>query len=363
MICTEVGELMQRQLDFDLNEQELTTLMTHLSECKDCKELFERLTLLSGSLEQLPRVTPSINIVDSILPELDAIDRQRSAAAKKYSPWMRWATTAASVAAAAAVVFVMSNLVGNSKSSKDLAYEVALSTDTRIAEPGDVMQMSKAASDGADAYHNMMMQDIASKESGDYLIEPMSSPTGGLQPQVEEKEKDNRTSTGTVEMTRNPDNSFESADKPAEPKHPASTEGPTATIDSPRGNQGYFREEEFAEVPPTLPIDQGGFGITGNQGSDAGNMVGSQDHGIAGFQPEVQKNYSPDEHVYVQFEGHIIALYETSTGQLLRTWDMSVAGSATLLGWDMEGKSFMYEVIDVNGESHSFTIKINDEIE
>lgn len=32
MICTEVGELMQRQLDYDLNEQELTTLMKHLSE-------------------------------------------------------------------------------------------------------------------------------------------------------------------------------------------------------------------------------------------------------------------------------------------------------------------------------------------
>lgn len=74
MNCQEVMELMQRQLDGDLNEEEIGVLMNHTRQCPDCAEMFERLKLLSEELTSLPKVVPSYSLVDAIMPELLRID-------------------------------------------------------------------------------------------------------------------------------------------------------------------------------------------------------------------------------------------------------------------------------------------------
>lgn len=75
MNCQEVMELMQRYLDKDLNEPETRTLLRHLQQCPECTEMFERLKRLSNDLESLPKVLPPYSIVDSILPQLEQLDR------------------------------------------------------------------------------------------------------------------------------------------------------------------------------------------------------------------------------------------------------------------------------------------------
>jgi hypothetical protein len=75
MICQEVMELMQRQLDQDLSDQEYEQLIAHLGDCPSCTEIFERLTKLSNDLENLPKVVPPYSLVDAILPQLDEWDR------------------------------------------------------------------------------------------------------------------------------------------------------------------------------------------------------------------------------------------------------------------------------------------------
>jgi hypothetical protein len=79
MICQEVMELMQRQLDGDLNSQEEAELRAHLAYCLDCVQVFERLQRLSGELAQLPKVVPPYSLVDAILPQLDEIDKEAAA--------------------------------------------------------------------------------------------------------------------------------------------------------------------------------------------------------------------------------------------------------------------------------------------
>ncbi|MDK8181033.1 zf-HC2 domain-containing protein [Paenibacillus sp. UMB4589-SE434] len=78
MNCSEVMTLMQRQLDHDLDELEHSLLTEHISQCPACAEMFERLTMLHDDLEMLPKVTPRYSLVDSILPQLDEIDRRNS---------------------------------------------------------------------------------------------------------------------------------------------------------------------------------------------------------------------------------------------------------------------------------------------
>lgn len=77
MKCPEVMEWMHRYIDGDLNEEESDTMFQHLGACSDCAEQFEWLKMLSAKLEDLPKVTPNYSLVDSILPQLDAIDRAR----------------------------------------------------------------------------------------------------------------------------------------------------------------------------------------------------------------------------------------------------------------------------------------------
>lgn len=77
MNCPEAVEWMHRYIDRDLDEEESTLLLQHIRLCDDCADEFEMLNMLSTKLEQLPKVTPKFSLVDSILPQLDEIDRAR----------------------------------------------------------------------------------------------------------------------------------------------------------------------------------------------------------------------------------------------------------------------------------------------
>ncbi|WP_025695439.1 anti-sigma factor family protein, partial [Paenibacillus durus] len=81
MNCAEVMEWMHRYLDHDLSRDESLEMFRHIDGCPSCAELFERLNALSSELEQLPDVSPPFSLVDSIMPKLEAIDRERAAAA------------------------------------------------------------------------------------------------------------------------------------------------------------------------------------------------------------------------------------------------------------------------------------------
>jgi hypothetical protein len=88
MKCSEVTNLMQRYLDNDLREREQDEMHEHLRECTSCAEMFDRLNRLSDELVSLPKVVPPVSIVDSILPRLEEIDREKRSA-ESASFWRR----------------------------------------------------------------------------------------------------------------------------------------------------------------------------------------------------------------------------------------------------------------------------------
>ncbi|WP_336077638.1 anti-sigma factor family protein [Paenibacillus sp. 203] len=73
----EVMDWMQRYVDHELGEEETSQLMNHIATCPYCAEKFLILQTLSRELEELPAVSPAFSLVDSIMPQLDAIDRAR----------------------------------------------------------------------------------------------------------------------------------------------------------------------------------------------------------------------------------------------------------------------------------------------
>jgi hypothetical protein len=75
MNCAEVMEWMHRYLDHDLSQDEMIEMFRHIDSCSTCAEVFDRLSTLSKSLEQMPDVKPPFSLVDSILPKLEQLDR------------------------------------------------------------------------------------------------------------------------------------------------------------------------------------------------------------------------------------------------------------------------------------------------
>lgn len=75
MKCAEVMEWMHRYLDHDLSQEEMLEMFRHIDDCPSCAEVLDRLTTLSRQLEELPDVKPPFSLVDSILPQLDQLDR------------------------------------------------------------------------------------------------------------------------------------------------------------------------------------------------------------------------------------------------------------------------------------------------
>lgn len=331
MNCTEVGELMQRHLDYDLDESELEILMTHLSECAQCTELFERLTLLSGSLEQLPRVTPSISIVDAILPELDKIDRakvqaSRRAVAKRNRIW----TTIGSIATAAAIVILMVNLNGNSQlNSSNMAMDVARMNPTTSSDSAESTQDAVSMYKMIDEAGDVLNQDLLSK-----IIVPTTSFTT----------RENSSSEGGEASSSTYPNEFNTP--PVEEAENTATEGPLS-IEPPLPSTDSSAPQEQNS------IDAGALGGESLSNDDVAIVDDANEGQVSITNQRQDKYFSSDEKLYVQVAQHSIAVYETSTDRLVQQWELSEAGNTKFLAWDKTGASFTTQTLDENGEVNS----------
>lgn len=153
----EVNEYMHRFLDGDLSESEKKQLMEHLNESPASAAMFERLKRLNEDLEQLPRVTPPISIVDAILPRLQqgshAEEPDRPATPlRRYRLRQVYAWVGGAAAAVIALtVFIntwMPDGIGNHTADDSSANQVTLySTDALSSKESAKMEIQSMSSD------------------------------------------------------------------------------------------------------------------------------------------------------------------------------------------------------------------------
>lgn len=162
MKCQEVMEYMQRYLDGDLNKEEQDAMTRHMDDCTSCTLMFQRLNRLSDELVNLPKVAPPFNIVDSILPKLEELDRLTDHEDRRASAWTRfWRGTPSKViggtiAASIIITLMMINnpLKGPAKEQADadlLYLEERAATFSGAAEGtrNDRKVVSQSANDGS----------------------------------------------------------------------------------------------------------------------------------------------------------------------------------------------------------------------
>lgn len=333
MNCTEVGELMQRNLDYDLSESELATLMTHLSDCAQCTVLFEKLTLLSGSLEQLPRVTPSISIVDAILPELERIDNEkRNSLIIAKQRRNRWLTTVGSIATAAAIVVLMVNLNGipgtSNSTSSDLAMKINAKNDIG-PEPA-----------AAQIFTNEEETDMAADSPGKVrTTDEIGQYSSSVAPNINGQSSD--ASGGLEEYLEVGSTTI----APAIPniRKEITTEKPKDSSSS----------AFVPELTGSLTENVDKLGVL----NELATTIQEQTVNDSGA--SVERYPSKDEKFYLQFEEHTISVYETSSNQIVQQWEVPKQGLFEFIEWDNEGTFFTFQITDETGMITSYAWKLN----
>ncbi|MBO8171462.1 MAG: zf-HC2 domain-containing protein [Bacillaceae bacterium] len=152
MRCEEVVELIQRDLDADLSQEEKLKMNKHLVDCRECATLYEKMKNLSHGLEKLPDVKPAYSLVDAIQPELDKIDHgERRAVTSNRRRFGGWKTFSGVVAAAAVLILIWS---GNNQQQMQQSSDAALE--------GGQLESAENQQDFANA---LTVEESASKES------------------------------------------------------------------------------------------------------------------------------------------------------------------------------------------------------
>lgn len=180
MRCEDVFDLMNRELDGDLAEEEQKQLQGHLRQCSDCTELFKGLQSVSNELAALPQIEPPYSIVDSILPALEELDqenrqnialtgarpetsssehsletqaKQEKQPSKRKKSWKKnWWIPGSVVAAGFLTVYIFSigsDLSGDMASEEIALYESAVNSESN-ADRAEPAQFGIAAQDQED---------------------------------------------------------------------------------------------------------------------------------------------------------------------------------------------------------------------
>lgn len=348
MSCTEVGEYMQRQLDDDLNEHELKILKEHTRNCRSCSALFERLTLLSGSLEQLPRVTPPISIVDSIMPELMKLDAIKDAKHKiRQKKRLRWMTSISSISAAAVIILIMVTIGGNQ--DKQISNNAAL-VPFGLEDTENQAGNEKSSNSVSMSSEYVKEEELEAYPATDKQLEIESLSTGKTA-----AEEDSAVPTSPTSQT---DKSSESSDEPSEQHLPV------PIVSSNPIDNGIAGVTSFPEVNIKPSVGEQTEGLPNEQednhrlSEQANELSGNESIFSVADQSNPNKFYSPDELVYLLFEEHTIALYNTSSGELLKAIDKPLDGEYTVHWWSKDHKNLQIHVLDSSGVEHILDFEI-----
>lgn len=370
MKCSEAVEWMHRYIDHDLSEEESSVLFEHIQSCRDCEEEFAMLKKLSEELEQLPVLTPRYSLVDTILPQLEALDlaRREEGSASEELPAATMTT---------APVAQRRRKVTSSRSrayrtgALGLAAAVILGVFIYQVEPRtmkDAEMTSYSVMDKSDS-----SLDSAAQDAGQPSEAEASSTTSDIVREAEalapELEASDNKSASSQESSAGEGNfaadsnklaeeaprqldSSTSTQKHAPSQKPASqADEKSAANNNEERASGDQRTGTSDEAVADLPLLQEGDAIFEEQTEmrDSGMMMG-----IAGF-AALNEWSAPDGVFLVKYLEEHLYLYRNESDELTLVTDLPVEGDLVSGEWSEDGAVFTYTV-EKDGASTSYTL-------
>ncbi|MDR6880049.1 anti-sigma factor [Bacillus sp. 3255] len=407
MICQEVMELMQRQLDGDLNSQEEDELHAHLEYCLDCAEMFERLQRLSDDLTQLPKVVPPYSLVDAILPQLAEIDRGAAASITDKAavvtpdvrqnergqttklPWTRrfgsqfsWKFAGGVVAAGLILGFfvfnmkqpVLDNADGLLPMSRQAEERSAASSELRSNLPdGSNMKKAETPNAGAAATEAPAADASAGGASGTDKQETHNSDSGSSGPQATTDA--NLEKPDAIKMSKSDDAKDASQVDPSTTAPERMKDAPADKVakntetapTSPASGQGAPNKNMVASTPSSTPSPSLTPQPTPAAGTPERNQVAKkgadadQRGGVFSLTVPTHENMlkSASGTLSATVEDQHVVIRNSTTGELVfaskKAWQPE--DQITLLEWSKDDKLF-YQV-QSGGSLHMMRIDVN----
>ncbi|MGX4586896.1 zf-HC2 domain-containing protein [Paenibacillus chitinolyticus] len=383
MNCKEVKELMQRDLDGDLNDLERQRLNQHVQECSECGTMLHRLRLLSKELENLPKIMPPFSIVDSILPQLERLDEEksnrreeaaglspavgRSPRSPEQLPWTRriaahvsWKTVSGVVAAGFVLGFFAFNMDRPAQSGPAGMFSALTGTKTENADTGAKSVQPAIIPD----------ENGSGKQSGVTPTAPSASRTPGDSKSAGKSQTDSNgegnqadrtasTSTGDTDKGSGAEQHKSGSDSPKEEGSRKEQPGTTATPPPDKQTDASANEGKASGGTDNPPVDRGvspGPGDTSGGTSESGDrQTGGK---IATTDPDKKDVHtftaagiggtSPDGKLSAKIEERKLTIVKTDgTSVYVSAKQWKETDTLRLVGWNGNDE-FVYEVSSGN---------------
>ncbi|MEK3881649.1 zf-HC2 domain-containing protein [Paenibacillus sp. PL2-23] len=364
MNCQEVMELMQRQLDDDLDDEEMIVLNNHTRQCPDCAAAFERLQRLSAELASLPKVTPSFSLVDAIMPELERIDLAAREAtmlagaagtapepmkvdgasvSRRVKPARRWPSWSAvgSVVAAGVVagVFLLNapNFDGGSGAYDSAQYSADMNTAGEAsAGASDITKLKK--NEGGDLSEgDIELYRSGAPSQGEEANDAPSSPeAGGAAPSGAAV----KTAPSIARETRDESPSAPAPEAAVEPSMPPDNE---------------VKEERGLENGSGGPLSDDAVNESEPLAEESERMDSVDQKGMEMGIASAISYPSPDGAYVARVEDYSIVITAAATGELLMETARKNGHHGGLV-WSEDGSELLYEVQLDYGATVAYTI-------
>ncbi|QAY66341.1 anti-sigma factor family protein [Paenibacillus protaetiae] len=317
MNCQEILEYMQRSLDDDLNALEHELMMSHIRNCPDCSDMYERLTRLSRELESLPKVTPRYSLVDAILPRLAQLDEERNTAVSRLE-----GDAEHQGAAAAEGETVTGAAAANKPRTGGRFWRRRFTAGLASAAVVAAVFIALYNLQGQHPFAGLSAwNDAAESVSPSQANKSLSASTGSTAPQLRKEAKGTDVqdveaqSVEPYSANRSSD-SAGSADQGGSPEQtPAAAAGPGGTSDPEQDNVSslFVDGGSLNAVQQDDQFPAGSFGSSGNVGSGSvsstnqPNMSIQQSDQENGSKPDAKSGVSGDQQPLVAIPGPIQA--------------------------------------------------------
>ena len=118
--CEKFAPLLSAFVDGELTEEENAEVLTHVSECEECRRLLDELTALHAAFGGLEEVEPPADFAETVMGAIRAEKAAVRPRREKRSMWHRWAPMAACAALVLLAALSIPRMSGN-ETGNDMA--------------------------------------------------------------------------------------------------------------------------------------------------------------------------------------------------------------------------------------------------
>lgn len=404
MTCQEAVEWMHRYVDHDLNEEESSLLLEHIRHCRECADIMETLVDLSDRLENLPKVTPRFSLVDSILPDLEAIDMARKIETLSFPERVEekelsesgnlphrssrdrssrrsrlYRTGSLGLAAA----FILGVFIYQYQPTTIPDAEIAPKTSQNDSQPAQDNGNGDSAEDDVSKQDLQISEDMtlespndsspSRKQSDDTVDVRTSDSSSRGSDNRSGNAKDNRQDQSSANSPSSKSGTTSQPDEvEREPVNPNKEVTGEEGVNEAQGNQGLtVPSEEGGNEPATTdePVDNGRFKNDSNnnyfmmvepsekdQSEDANGASGAMMKDDL-EKPDMEEWRSPGGNFVARLADGHLSVYEIHPAGRTLVAERTIQGSWVKGTWSDDGKKFTYET-EQNGASSTHSIEI-----